>query len=98
LQLRIPELMLWSSEGSERPLPVSAEIFRAQAPDLSRLFALEITADRAAVLTGLNHKTAAAIFKLLRHEVVELARSARSRTHELQRRLKIADPLLATRR
>lgn len=41
--------------------------------DLTRLFALDITADRAAVLTGLNHKTAAAIFTLLRLRLVELA-------------------------
>lgn len=41
--------------------------------DLLRLFALDITADRAAVLTGLNHKTAAAIFGLLRGRMAELA-------------------------
>ncbi len=43
--------------------------------DLTRLFAIEITADRAAVLTGLNHKTAAAIFGLLRIRMAELAQA-----------------------
>lgn len=42
--------------------------------DLARLFALDITADRAAALTGLNHKTAAAIYTLLRVRMAELAR------------------------
>ena len=41
--------------------------------DLVRLFALDITADRAAVLTGLNHKTAAALFIELRLRMAELA-------------------------
>ena len=41
--------------------------------DLLRLFALDITADRAAVLTGLNHKTAAALYTLLRLRMAELA-------------------------
>ena len=41
--------------------------------DLLRLFALDITADRAAVLTGLNHKTAAALYGLLRLRMAELA-------------------------
>ena len=41
--------------------------------DLLRLFAVDITADRAAVLAGLNHKTAAAIFTLLRERMAELA-------------------------
>ncbi|TYB80771.1 IS1595 family transposase, partial [Maritimibacter fusiformis] len=36
-------------------------------------FALDITADRAAALTGLNHKTAAAIYSLLRARMAELA-------------------------
>ena len=43
--------------------------------DLLRLFALDITADRAAALTGLNHKTAAAIFHLLRLRMAELAQA-----------------------
>jgi len=41
--------------------------------DLLRVFTLDITADRAAVLTGLNHKTAAAIYTLLRLRMAELA-------------------------
>ena len=41
--------------------------------DLLRLFALDITADRAAVLTGLNHKTTVAIYTLLRRRMAELA-------------------------
>ncbi|MBN9890615.1 IS1595 family transposase, partial [Salipiger abyssi] len=41
--------------------------------DLLRLFATDITADRAASLTGLNHKSAAAIFTLLRLRMAELA-------------------------
>lgn len=48
---------------------ISERTFR----DLLRLFALDITADRAAVLTGLNHKTAAAIYTLLRLRMAELA-------------------------
>ena len=42
--------------------------------DLLRLFALDITADRAAVLTALNHKTAASIYTDLRLRMAELAR------------------------
>ena len=41
--------------------------------DLARLFALDITADRAAILTGLNHKTAVAIYTLLRLRMALLA-------------------------
>jgi transposase len=41
--------------------------------DLLRLFSLDITADRAAVLTGLNHKTAVALYRLLRLRMAELA-------------------------
>lgn len=41
--------------------------------DLLRLFALDITADRAAALTGLNHKTAAALYTLLRLRMAGLA-------------------------
>lgn len=41
--------------------------------DLLRLFALDITADRTAELTGLNHKTAAALYTLLRLRMAELA-------------------------
>ena len=44
--------------------------------DLLRLFAHDITADRAAALTGLNHKTAAAIYTLLRQRMAELARAS----------------------
>jgi len=43
--------------------------------DLARVFALDITADRAAILTGLNHKTAAAIYILLRERMAELAQA-----------------------
>ena len=41
--------------------------------DLVRLFALDITADRAAALVGVNHKTAASICTLLRLRMAELA-------------------------
>lgn len=41
--------------------------------DLLRLFALDITADRAARLTGLNHKTVAAIYTHLRLRMADLA-------------------------
>ena len=43
--------------------------------DLVRVFALDITADRAAALTGLNHKTATAIYILLRERMAELAQA-----------------------
>lgn len=43
--------------------------------DLLRVFALDITADRAAILASLNHKTAAGIFTLLRHRMAELAQA-----------------------
>ena len=43
--------------------------------DLLRLFALDITANRAADLTGLNHKTAVALYRLLRLRMAELARA-----------------------
>lgn len=43
--------------------------------DVARLFALDITADRAAILTGLNHKTTAAIYTLLRLRMAELAKA-----------------------
>lgn len=43
--------------------------------DLLRLFALDITADRAAALVGVNHKTAASIYTLLRLRMAELARA-----------------------
>jgi transposase len=42
--------------------------------DLARLFALDITADRAAVLTGLHHNTALDLYRLLRLRMAELAR------------------------
>lgn len=41
--------------------------------DLLRLFALDLTADRAAELTGLNHNTALALYRLLRQRMAELA-------------------------
>jgi hypothetical protein len=41
--------------------------------DLLRLFALDITADRAATLTGLHHNTALALDRLLRLRMAELA-------------------------
>ena len=43
--------------------------------DLLRMFAADITADRAAVLTGLNHKTAVDIYRLLRLRMAELAQA-----------------------
>ena len=41
--------------------------------DLTHLFALDITADRAAALTGLSHNTTAALYTLLRLRMAELA-------------------------
>lgn len=41
--------------------------------DLLRIFALDITADRAAELCGVNHKTAASLYSLLRLRMAELA-------------------------
>ncbi|MCZ7676411.1 MAG: IS1595 family transposase [Roseovarius sp.] len=41
--------------------------------DLLRLFALDITADRAAELTGLHHNTTLALYRLLRLRMAELA-------------------------
>lgn len=41
--------------------------------DLLRLFVLDITADRAAALTGLHHNTALALYRLLRARMAELA-------------------------
>ena len=43
--------------------------------DLLRMFAADITADRAAGLTGLNHKTAVEIYRLLRLRMAELAQA-----------------------
>ena len=43
--------------------------------DLVRVFALDITADRAAALTGLNHKTATAIYIPLRERMAGLAQA-----------------------
>lgn len=43
--------------------------------DLLRLFALDITADRAAELTGLNHNTTLALYRLLRQRMAELAQT-----------------------
>jgi len=42
--------------------------------DLLRLFCVDITADRAAEVCGLNHKTAAALFTLWRLRMADLAR------------------------
>ena len=41
--------------------------------DLLRLFAADVTADRAAALTGLHHNTALAIYRHLRARIAELA-------------------------
>ncbi len=41
--------------------------------DLLRLFAVDITADRAAVLTGLHHNTTLSIYRALRLRMAELA-------------------------
>lgn len=54
-------------------------LFRARFSErkfrmLLRLFALDITADRAAVLTGLSHNTTTALYTLLRVRMAELAR------------------------
>ena len=43
--------------------------------DLLRLFALDITADRAAALTGLHHNTALSLYRLLRLRIAELAQA-----------------------
>lgn len=43
--------------------------------ELLRVFAADITADRAALLTGLNHKTAVDIYRLLRLRMAELAQA-----------------------
>ena len=53
-------------------------LFRARISErkfrqILRLFALDITADRAAVLAGVNHKTSAALFNLLRLRMARLA-------------------------
>jgi len=41
--------------------------------DLLRLFAPDITADRTTVLTGLGHNTTAALYRLVRLRMAELA-------------------------
>ena len=41
--------------------------------DLLRLFALDITADRAAALTGLHHNTVLSLYRLLRERMAEMA-------------------------
>ena len=41
--------------------------------DLLRLFCLDITADRAALLTGLHHNTTLALYRLLRLRMADLA-------------------------
>lgn len=51
-----------------------ARISERKFRDLLRLFSADITTDRAAALTGLNHKTAAALFTLWRLRMAELAR------------------------
>lgn len=43
--------------------------------DLLRLFVLDITANRAAALTGLHHNTALALYRLLRLRMAELAQA-----------------------
>ncbi len=43
--------------------------------DLLRLFALDITADRAAALTGLHHNTTLALYQCLRGRMAELAQA-----------------------
>ena len=40
--------------------------------DLLRLFAVDITADRAAILTGLHHNTTLALYRVLRDRLAEL--------------------------
>ena len=50
---------------------ISERKFRA----LLRLFALDITADRAAALTSLHHNTTLAIYRLLRGRMAELAQA-----------------------
>jgi hypothetical protein len=48
---------------------ISARKFR----DLLRIFALDITADRAALLTGLHHNMTLAFYRLLRDCIAEFA-------------------------
>lgn len=43
--------------------------------DLLRLFTLDITADRAAILTGLHHNTTLALYRLLRLRMADLAQA-----------------------
>jgi transposase-like protein len=43
--------------------------------DLLRLFALDITADRAAALTGMHYNTTLALYRLLRARMAELAQA-----------------------
>ena len=50
---------------------ISERKFRA----LLRMFTLDITANRAAALTGLHHNTALAIYRLLRARMAELAQA-----------------------
>ncbi len=49
------------------------EISERKFRDLVRIFALDITADRAAALTGLNPKTTTALYTLLRQRMADLA-------------------------
>ena len=44
--------------------------------DLLRLFATDITADRAAILTGLHHNTTLTLYRLLRLRMAELAQAS----------------------
>ena len=54
----------------------SAEEFRSENSDYScNVFALDITADRAAVLTGLYHNSPLALYRLLRERMAELAQA-----------------------
>jgi transposase-like protein len=50
-------------------------ISKRKFSDLLRVFALNITADRAAELVGVTHKTTAAVFRLLRLHMADLART-----------------------
>ena len=87
------------SQGSEEPLLVSVRISERKFLDLLRRFALDITADSAADLSGLHHDAALALCRFLRLKVAKLAREGRpcrgrveagfSRHHRIDR---CADP------
>jgi len=55
------------------PICFGGEFSGRKFRDLLRLFALDITADRAAALTGLHHNTTLALYRLLRGRMAELA-------------------------